>query len=66
VGGFALGRIISFIVLIIGVGVMGYMVRGDEDDSGGLASILMWLTVGTIPKNSLLNLLLGLPFERAI
>lgn len=45
---------------------MGYIRRNDEEGSGGLATFVMALSMATVPKNSILNILFGLPFERAL
>ncbi len=65
-GGLALGRIVVAVLLITILALMAYLMRDKDESSGGLATFAMSITMATVPKNSILNILFGLPFERAL
>lgn len=55
-----------FSILVAVIIIAGYFTYKKKESSGDLAQALMCLTFVFIPKNSLVNFIIGLPFERAI
>lgn len=64
--GLAIGRVVMFIVLLIVMVVGAIATKGDEEGSGGLATLILGAAFVFVPKNNVVNLFIGLPFERAL
>ena len=54
----------SLLIAILVVG--GIATKGNEEGSGGFATLIMTMAFVFIPKNNVVNLFIGLPFERAL
>jgi len=55
-----------FSILLITLIVGGIVTKSDEEGSGGFATLIMTMAFVFIPKNNVVNLLVGIPFERAL
>ena len=64
--GLSVGRIVVFLLLLLVFTISISVNMGSADSSGGVTTLAMALCLASIPKNSLLHLLLGVSFERAV
>ena len=55
-----------FSILVAVIIIAGYFTYRKKERSGDLAQALLCLTFVFVPKNNLVNFIVGLPFERAI
>jgi len=64
--GITVGTVIFFIIFIGGFIVLSYNSIWSKSSSGNIAAIPMMLSILLAPKNNIITIILGVPFERTL
>ena len=64
--GVTIGTVIFFIIFVGGFILLTYNSINRKSSSGKIAAISMMLTILLAPKNNIITIILGVPFERTL